>query len=738
MNWFHSVQGLGRPTILSVLGPTGRRAVGSGVLLPGRRFMTCAHVVNCALGKEMLAKERPESKTADVRVLVHVPGGPLERAAQLRVWIPPSSSASSLEWDGDLAVLDLDGDLPADVLPPRWQAMAERQPVRTWHGGGHAATFADAHVKSCDGRIGYFDGEPTGAAVEHGYSGGPLWWGEQEAVVGLVAAALVPPRDPVTGAPLPYSPENVIRRSWGVPWQRIRDQLVRAGWECIVDEVDGMSAVGPVDAANPADSAFAEILSRSLPNPAHRADVARTVAERCGHGYPGDGTAPSIDEFARLLTFDERALPALTEVLRPSTPQAATELLAVGRLSGVPRLLSPGERVELLAVLEGLPEAAVTRMPSVVRAALPLAELPGTLLTGSGWAGSAETRAVCVEALVDHLEGLQGDGRPVPEGTSRVPGLLRVAEYLAAVCPPDVGVRLRAWNSTVAARLDVHESALKERRGGAREWAELRNASAHTPWVLVRLVMVASGREGGERYRIRIWCDEGTGPRRVSDDDERPRSAVEAAKEILGVLEPLHRACPVGSCPIVELLVDRDVLELPADQWEWPGPAGLPWGVMGAEYPVVVNCPELLRQSGERFTAHWRERWRRLDDGGIVHVDESMGDARQVYGLLMDQQDAAQVTVGDLPPRLRVEIVQVCLAMGVPVVLWDRGAGTWSHVASTVAGVHARHLPEKVRTYRAKALHRPRQFSGRPVLAWADADRPAPSLQLADPMEDTK
>ncbi len=195
----------------------------------------------------------------------------------------------------------------------------------------------------------------------------------------------------------------------------------------------------------------------------------------------------------------------------------------------------------------------------------------------------------------------------------------------------------------------------------------------------------------------------------------------------------------MGTRPVIELIVDREALEIPVDQWEWPGPAGLVPGMLGAEYPLVVNCPELMQRAGERFKAALRHRQRLLDDGGAVHIDRSTGGKNGVYALLMDQLDAAQATVDGVPADVRVEIVQVCLAMGVPVVLWDRGQDqdgeSGSHAVRAIAGTPPRRLPETVRAYRAKTLGCPQTFPGRPVLAWADADHELPRLELADPTE---
>jgi hypothetical protein len=69
------------------------------------------------------------------------------------------------------------------------------------------------------------------------------------------------------------------------------------------------------------------------------------------------------------------------------------------------------------------------------------------------------------------------------------------------------------------------------------------------------------------------------------------------------------------------------------------------------------------------------------------------------------------------------------------VVVWDRGQDGASHVVRHTAQVTTRELPDGVRSYRANAMASPSEFPGRPVLAWADADRTVPRLHLTEPQE---
>ncbi|KAK1183045.1 trypsin-like peptidase domain-containing protein [Streptomyces sp. NBS 14/10] len=694
MGWFHTRGPSSRPAVSVLAGADGEPA-GSAVLLPGQHLLTCAHVVNSALGRpDPLAPDHPGPVALQVRIIAREIT--VEREAELTAWIPPRLDDGGLggyEWNGDLAVLRVTGALPPAFQPPPWHPMAKEQRVRAWHGSGEPGVFADAEVTNCDGRFGYFDGGDRSLDIEQSYSGGPLWTNDESVVVGLVTAKL-----DIHGGP--------VRRAWGIPWQRVRQELDDAGMAHLT--------TGPEDGVrdHPAYWELVTLLDRPLSTVGGWARCGQAVARQCGLGHRADG-APSAEELARLLLSHERALPALVEAVRFTARDLADELLAVARSHNLSRLLSPQEYKRLVALLDALPAAAAARIPAAVRAALPLAAVPAALLNGGG----------STAALVEHLETLHGDSPPAPRGGMAVPRLLRAVEYVAAPCfratEPGTGVdqlaALRHWCARVADRLGVHGTALRDRQADAADWAKKWQ---HTPpRVLVELRALPTRDDGPERYRMRLWCDDGSGPQPVSEQDQRPRTSGEVAREILTVVGSLRRAD--GLLPVVELIVDRDSLELPLDDWEDPDQP-LP-RVLGAEYPVVVNCPELRERGGEGILSDWRERWRRLDSEEPLHIDDEAAEStRALYGLLMERRFAGRAHIVASRQR-RSAAVQTCLAAGVPVVLWDRGDKPGSPVLGHLSDPHG-HLPEQVRIYRTMALQRPLTCPGRPVLAWADPE----------------
>ncbi|MEV5436065.1 trypsin-like peptidase domain-containing protein [Streptomyces sp. NPDC052682] len=708
-----------RQCVVSVLHSAEGTSVGAGVLVTPDQLLTCAHVVNDALGRAPFDHRPPLDHK--VRVVLHGSATTTRYDSRVAYWVPPRRRDGSVgvrmgedhEWLGDLAVLRLE-TLPGRVVtPPRWLRMEAGQLLRAWHSEALNRSFADGRVKTCDEEIGYVDGEPTGMPIGPSFSGGPLWSVQDDAVVGIVAGAIMPPADAVTGRPLPYSPQHIARRSWGIPWQRIEAELRTVG----ATELFETREADPDDPALPL---LVDLLERAFPSPSLLGDHARAVATTCGYGCQSDVAAPTPEEFAGFLVTEPRALAALIGVLRRHYPAVIPELVAAGRLSPVPRLLSLREHRRLTRILDDLPRSLRARLPEVVRAALPLAvPYPG----GDTVAG-----------LLDHLEQLPGDSRTDADGM-RVPGLLRVIEYLAAVCPSRPRSELRLWANGVIDRLGVPATSLAERRSDAEEWARAQRERTAPARVLARL-----DRAGADRYRLRVWCDDGTGPRQTSVNGEAVHSAEGVAGELLRILHSLHKTAPDSGRPVLELHVDREGLNLPVDEWLGSGadascgiPDDLP-SVLGAEYPVVVTSPELLHRH-ERFHPDWRHRWRLLDTGLSLTFDNPGLGRSEVYGALLGDKDVVRVSV-DVPPRSRDVIVQTCLMMGVPVVVWDRDDGRpRSHAVARLSAVPVRDVPESVRAYRAKSLGRPQEYSGKPVVAWSDPNRAVPRLHLAEPQE---
>ena len=92
---------------------------GLGLLLTARHVVTCAHVINVALGRDRLTQDEPTGGTliqVEFPLLGDAEGGPV-RSCTVRRWVPPPLSGV---FGGDVAVLEIArGDLPHGAGPAR-------------------------------------------------------------------------------------------------------------------------------------------------------------------------------------------------------------------------------------------------------------------------------------------------------------------------------------------------------------------------------------------------------------------------------------------------------------------------------------------------------------------------------------------------------------------------------------------------------------------------------------------
>ncbi|QDQ15604.1 trypsin-like peptidase domain-containing protein [Streptomyces spectabilis] len=737
MSWFTATDGDryadARGALVRVLSTDRTRTAGAGVYLCGRTLLTCAHVVNAALGQRMLSARDPGGVTLDVSFPVL--SAAATRPARLVAWIPPRAHHvgpvpdGSLDWEGDLAVLELKEEPPPPVGPVRWLEMARGQEVRAWYGGGQPVSYADVRVAAYDDGIGYLDGQLSGAAVDEGYSGGPLWCVADGAAVGLVMGRITAPDTAL-------SAQHTVRRSWGLGWQSVLLELRRAGAlpEAYLSGLAGSPASAPgadPDSFETARDMMAGPLHLLLGDPAARAAHATALAGELGLRAPADGTAPSVADLAQLLTRADRALPTLAESLAPTVaddPRGRGELdrlLALGRLTGAARLLSVAEHRLLRAKLEHLCRHDPGLLHRAATAALPYLDLPHSL-------HAARLAPAAVDGVLRELETWPGDSSPVPEETPRLPALLRVVEYVAAETGGLACRALQEWSGRVAARLGIHASALRERRADAERWSQ-RSAAAGAR-ILVELDRHA--KDPADHYRCAVWRlrADGTAARALTGT-ERPRAGREIARlirEIAGGTEGAERGVA-----LVAVSVSPDALELDVDEWDGAGVDEYIPAPLGEDFHLVLRCPRLRRRS-RTGAADLTRRWNARHRGDPLRADRTVGGRAGLIGLLKTvHRDTARVLVRGTAAE-RGELLPVCLVMGVPIVLWDRGPhapeeGTGLDTLTPDGPVDQ--LPERVRHFRVRA-YADALTGSRPALVWEDVELPLPDeLQLADPAE---
>ncbi|MCX4671833.1 serine protease [Streptomyces sp. NBC_01381] len=725
-----------RGGLVRVLSKDGTATAGAGVYLAGRSLLTCAHVVNSALGLRVLNPGDPGNVVLDVAFPV------LSAAhtwlARLTAWIPPRSKRQraitdgTLRWDGDLAVLELEGDPPTQVGPLRWLEMEMGQQVRAWYGGGQAFSYADVRVASYGDGVGYLDGQLSGAAIGEGYSGGPLWSVADRAAVGLVMGRIDAPDTA-------FAAQHTVRRSWGRSWQSVMAELRRAG---AVPEPH-LAALGAGPAAFGVDESVRDMLVGPLHillgDPAARAAHAGALAVQLGLRAPVDGSAPSVEELAQLLGGTERALPTLAESLSPTVaddPRGRVELdrlLAVGRVTDAARLLSVAEHRVLLAKLEHLAVSDPGLLHRAANAALPYLDLPRSLQT-------TRLSPSAVPGVLRELETWHGDGSPVPEETPRLPALLRVVEYVAAETGGLACQALQEWGRRVSTRLGVHASALHERRADAERWSR-RTAPAGSR-ILVELDQYAKDPAG--HYRCSVWRvrPDGSAARAVTGT-ERPRTG----KEIAHLIRDAADSTDDGVA-MVAVSVPPDALELPVDEWDGAGADEVIPAPLGEDFHLVLRCPK-LRTRSRTGDADLKRRWRARAQSPPLVADHTVGGRAGLIGLLKTtHRDGARVYLQGSPEH-RGELLPICLVMGVPIVLWDRedrGGRAEHHsgpdggppLTAVVAEGPVDELPERLRHFRARGTAYS-AGAARPSLVWEDAGLPLPDeLRLADPSRGTE
>ncbi|WP_327166289.1 hypothetical protein [Streptomyces zaomyceticus] len=710
-----------------------RRAAGAAALLSPNHLLTCAHVVNDAVGRDLLCAERPTDEV--LRIAFHGSGrASLYGRARLSVWVAPEPRSGDVVWDGDLAVLELEETAPEWATPVVWRDMTEGLELRAWHGGGVGITYADTVAGFRDGPGCYLDGSLTGAAIGPGYSGGPLRVKSDRTVAGLVIAQVMPGQDPLRA-------QETVRRSWAVPWQTVRERLTRAGAHdilagCEVVAPDHLACTG---ASEDSVRQMVPLLRALLDDTARRADHCRHLAAGLGLETPsgGEQPAPTLDELATLLLTEERALATLTESLTPvigghgDNRTTLNGLLALGRVEPAVRLLSVTEHQQLHTALLRVARHEPDLIPGAAQEALRLLELPEALTR------SPRLAVKDVDAVVRSLEEYP-DGRDATTGSLPVPALLRLAEFVAAaVLDPDRRWRLRSWCERVAGRLGISVAALAERRADAEAWAA--RVPAPVTQVIVRLHR--AGAADPDRFLCELWLGHKDGGRTAVATPEGPMEPGEIGRLIRQTADDSEPAS--GHAPTrVDVVVKADGLDIPVDEWDagsvlrdlFPDLAE-PSTPLGGRYQVTLRCPNLTG-SVPTAASEMRRRWAVGGDGTLV-VDESSHDITSLHKLLdKPHRDTARVVLHG-PPERRQQLLRVCLAMGVPVVLWDRGAGSHED-APRMDGLDPTgpldKLPRRLQEFRSQYAASASDGAARPALIWEEGELSLPGpLRLADP-----
>ncbi|MGA4862157.1 hypothetical protein ACPB9J_05915 [Streptomyces lavendulocolor] len=491
---------------------------------------------------------------------------------------------------------------------------------------------------------------------------------------------------------------------------------------------------GPADECPPAGRELAPLLRPLLADPVIRWAHARELARELG--YETARYEPTVHDLAALLMAHPRALATLGGNLAASSADervraGLTDLLMRARILDGVSLLSTHEYDGLLDLLRGVCKEHPTLLPRAAREALRYAVLPESL-----------TRPTVSDedlgGLVEELEALS-DSESVPEGTPPVPALLRLVEYVAAASAHGVAVRLRSWSDETARRLGIHLDALRERRVDASAWA--RRPTSPVSRVVMELKRDDSTSE--ELYRCRILLAGEDGSLTMLHDARTvPKTPEEAARCLWDTVAAT--AAEPGQedhVPWVTVVVDRTELHLAVDEWQ-PDAADdiMPRQPLGAEYRVTLSCPAMTDYRPQRAQDQ-RRRWQHGPAQALVTDPDCRNGTQLVHLLQNGHRDSAQVVLNG-PAEERENWLQICLAMGVPVVLWDRAAASYQdseRLHELRPAGRPDELPERVRAFRSGSFAYPSERAARPSLIWEQDGRytaPEP-LHFSDPRKGT-
>ncbi|MFF0509740.1 trypsin-like peptidase domain-containing protein [Streptomyces sp. NPDC004250] len=663
---------------------SGSRPVGAAVLITPRLVLTCAHVVNSALGRDRFDTAPP---TRDHPVAVRLPHVHRERRLTGRVlpemWRPPRARpeaahpnpppVGTLPYYGDLAVLELDADAPVGAEPAPFLPQRDSSEVVALWASGHALPTLRAMPRVSAHPWTAFD--VLGGTVADGFSGGPLWDRERQAVVGLVVAAH-------ETAALPKPPP-------GPDGRRPPAAMYAIGLSSVEAELPGLPPLA-VPAAGRGRQQLLELLEQLLTTRRGIRECEERLAAQLGRRSAGP--AADVERLAGLAMGVRRGVPELLDIvydhLAECRPGNFAESGDWTRTLRIARLISPGERLSLRRRrnLNALLTQCHPADPAILlRTVLPhAADLPKSV------------------DLADATHVLEGyDSQPGQFIPPLLQGVIHISvqERTAGGYLAD---DLDAWVRSTAPRLGVTPAAADQFRADATlahaGTAMARTAEPVPPRVQVELLPVAPHLF---TYQIWVWSGEGRHEVVLTQDTEvSSRQVVEGIRRVLNTEVQEHPATAQ-----VEFFVAPAWLRLDVDTWDFPGDADDAGFYPGITRRVVLRSSERSRET----YAGWKRRSSALPTAPRLLLDGGCTDPAVTRARLEVSPDAGIVVVC-CDRQHQGGILQQCIQAGVHTVLWhreDHGGQLATDLLALVEGIDHTHIPEAVRMERAKAVADP-------------------------------
>jgi energy-coupling factor transporter ATP-binding protein EcfA2 len=190
-----------------------RTVVGAGFLADEQHIFTCAHVVTQSLG---LPEDIPDAPQAPIWLDFPLVAPKKLLTAKVVRWLPKQEDER-----GDIAVLELQGDLPEGVEPACFAEAEDcwNHPFRAFGfpTGQDDGVWATGQLlgRQATNWIMIEDVKAQGFAVIQGFSGGPVWDMQLQGVVGMVVASSIATEtvDTKTAFVIPL---DVLEEAWEI------------------------------------------------------------------------------------------------------------------------------------------------------------------------------------------------------------------------------------------------------------------------------------------------------------------------------------------------------------------------------------------------------------------------------------------------------------------------------------------------------------------------------------------
>ncbi len=205
--------------------PSGE-VCGTGFLIDSRHVMTCAHVINAALGREMMSPQRPDGA--------------------LRLDLPLAATkgaeAEIVEWHAPVAYQERDARKPSDMAVLRLKAATAAPAARLAQGrpkwGREFRTFGfpvehgqPANGKTIEedtgGWIHFQQAKDYGHLIKPGFSGAPAFGADDNSVLGMIVAV---------------EAGDGVRIAYGEPLRRLQ-----MAWPLMARPYKGLARFDPAD-----------------------------------------------------------------------------------------------------------------------------------------------------------------------------------------------------------------------------------------------------------------------------------------------------------------------------------------------------------------------------------------------------------------------------------------------------------------------------------------------------------